>query len=1054
MEKSATPCAWLNLRQQESDAVNLFLLLLYAIQHVLDGLDISNLLTLPSSVGGPRDELMLFRHWIGSLFVSVQGPLRVVFDGLDRLPPDASSHLFLRSLAEWAPANVQLLMLSRETPPYPIQDFKMNGETYIINNRELAFTLNETKVFLRNTRKLPVASEMIKQIHQLTEGWIGGLVLLCESLDLASEEYRSEIIAREFPARLKQETFEYLGEKIFASKPVPIQGFLVKSSFLSIIEPNFVRELLGYPDALQILDDLDRRNIFIHSAYDESRGRIFRYHQLFRGFLRAKFKATLTREEQLALYLRAGLLFEQRGEEEEAVRCYLDAAAYPQAIALIETVGLELLKMGRQGDLAQWLQALPEKPLAERPWLLFYQAAIRRFAAPHQNIADLQKAYALFEKNQVVQGQLLSLAYLIDACTAFTGHHVVPVSLLVGKAEELLQSASTGRYLWECSYLWLQLGFALRYGNLRKGCLASQNAYLIARNLGDIPLQLHALIANFAALTYLGEFPAAEKTCDMIERLLAKQDYPELRVLHLLFYTQLCICTDKLDRARESLDSARRAIEEHGLMYHHSRVTLYEILLRRLIGEYAEAEQHGRQALDMAEQTGNSYVMGIALMELGTTAYYKGDLRQAVALLERAIVVFSSDEGELQVHANISKITKNLALCHLPDHEASDEELQEAINFFDSISGYYFLAQAHLAMALLKVRASRVHEAAEHLQVGFSLARQWGYSLFTSICWEDLVRACALALELQVAGAGDYAGHLLSTRLAPLASPEFERLNHHPDPAVRDKALELRRAGHRATLPRLRIETLGGFRVLRDTSPVAEKEWRSLQPKLLLKALIARGARNVPKEVLAEDLWPGSDPELAEKNFKVILYRLRKALEPSLDKALGSSYVHLRANLLSLENDLCLLDTDEFSSLCARARQHEEEGDLKAACSLYGKAAEQYQGDFLPVYLYVPCIDHKRRELRQEYLEVLWRRAELNERLGRTRRAVECCRKVSQADPCFEQAYQKLMTIHLRLGKRSEAVRTYEECRKALREGLDTTPDELTASLYRSALAR
>ena len=254
-------------------------------------------------------------------------------------------------------------------------------------------------------------------------------------------------------------------------------------------------------------------------------------------------------------------------------------------------------------------------------------------------------------------------------------------------------------------------------------------------------------------------------------------------------------------------------------------------------------------------------------------------------------------------------------------------------------------------------------------------------------------------------------------------------------------------------MPRLRIETLGNFRVLRDTSPLAEKEWRSLQPKLLLKALIARGAQDVPKDVLAEDLWPGSDPELAEKNFKVILYRLRKALEPSLDKALGSSYVHLSANRLSLENDLCLLDTDEFSSLCARARQHEEEGDLKAACSLYGKAAEQYQGDFLPADLYVPCIDLKRRKLRQEYLEVLWRRADLNERLGRTRRAVECCRKVIQADPCFEQAYQKLMAIHLRLGKRSEAIRTYEECRKALREGLDTTPDELTASLYRSTLA-
>jgi LuxR family transcriptional regulator, maltose regulon positive regulatory protein len=81
-----------------------------------------------------------------------------------------------------------------------------------------------------------------------------------------------------------------------------------------------------------------------------------------------------------------------------------------------------------------------------------------------------------------------------------------------------------------------------------------------------------------------------------------------------------------------------------------------------------------------------------------------------------------------------------------------------------------------------------------------------------------------------------------------------------------------------------------------------------------------------------------------------------------------------------------------------------------------------------------------------------WRMAELEERLGRTKSSIECCQKVIQTDPFFEEAYQKLMTTYLSLGRRSEVIRTYENCRKALQGGLNVDPDELTTSLYRRAL--
>jgi len=181
---------------------------------------------------------------------------------------------------------------------------------------------------------------------------------------------------------------------------------------------------------------------------------------------------------------------------------------------------------------------------------------------------------------------------------------------------------------------------------------------------------------------------------------------------------------------------------------------------------------------------------------------------------------------------------------------------------------------------------------------------------------------------------------------------------------------------------------------------------------------------------------------------------MRRTLDLSTDKDFGSSYVHLKANLVSLDSVMCSFDVDEFLSFCEQGRRKEEEGDLKEACSLYGKAAELYKGDFLEEDLYVPWIDLKRQKIKQEFIDLLCRMADLYERLGRSRKSIQCCRKVIQTDPSFEEAYQRLMSIYLGLGKKNEAMKTYEICRKALREGLDTDPDEITTSLYRTALGR
>jgi DNA-binding SARP family transcriptional activator/CRP-like cAMP-binding protein len=267
-----------------------------------------------------------------------------------------------------------------------------------------------------------------------------------------------------------------------------------------------------------------------------------------------------------------------------------------------------------------------------------------------------------------------------------------------------------------------------------------------------------------------------------------------------------------------------------------------------------------------------------------------------------------------------------------------------------------------------------------------------------------------------------------------------------------EKILEVKRAIHRSRVPHVNIKTLGGFELFRDETLVEDSEWEANQPKLLLKAIIAHRSRGVPKDVLIEALWPEISAQSGERNFKVILHRLRRTLEPEMDRGLGSSYVHLKGNLVYLDDGLCHVDLDDFLSCCRRGEKKDQEGDILSTITFYKQAIELYSGEFLPEDRYVSWVERKREGLQKRYVNLLFRVAELLEMRGNSKSATDYYTKVIQIDPTWEAAYQRLMLNYSSRGMRNAALKVYQDCLKALCEELDTEPDPLTTSLYRKLL--
>ena len=135
-----------------------------------------------------------------------------------------------------------------------------------------------------------------------------------------------------------------------------------------------------------------------------------------------------------------------------------------------------------------------------------------------------------------------------------------------------------------------------------------------------------------------------------------------------------------------------------------------------------------------------------------------------------------------------------------------------------------------------------------------------------------------------------------------------------------------------------------------------------------------------------------------------------------------------------------------------KGETNERAGDIKGALLHYREAIDLYNGDFLPEDLYVPPIERKREELRRKYLDLLFKTARIYEYRRALSKAISYYRRAIQTDPLLESACQRLMILLSDKGKRNEALRVYEECKKALKNEIDSEPEQLTTAIYSKIL--
>jgi adenylate cyclase len=228
----------------------------------------------------------------------------------------------------------------------------------------------------------------------------------------------------------------------------------------------------------------------------------------------------------------------------------------------------------------------------------------------------------------------------------------------------------------------------------------------------------------------------------------------------------------------------------------------------------------------------------------------------------------------------------------------------------------------------------------------------------------------------------------------------------------------------------LQIRMLGPFEAHASDGEAIDFSHRKGQA--LLAYLAVEGQRPQSREYLATLLWARTGDDRARHNLRQALSKIRN-LCPDL--------VNSASDRILLNQSTCELDVVTFDRLSGS----DNEADLQQALGLY-------RGDLLEGYhsseaAYQDWLVVARGRMRNQACELAGRLAKLLAGEDRGQQAIDVLNRLLRIDQANESAHRELMQLHARAGRRSEALRQYQECAAALRRELDTEPGAETRQL-------
>jgi len=369
--------AWLSLDKGDNDPTRFLTYLVAALQTIATDIG-GGVLNVLQSPQPPSTESILTT--LLNEIVAIPDKFILVLDDyhvIDSKPIDNA----LAFLLEHLPAQMHLVIATREDPHLPLARLRARGQLTELRAADLRFTPAEAAEFLNQVMGLNLSAEDIAALETRTEGWIAGLQLAAPSMQ-GHQDVSSFI--KSFTGS-HHFVLDYLMEEVLNQQPESVQRFLLQTSILERLCGPLCDAVLRDPSASgqATLEYLEHANLFLVPLDNERRWH--RYHHLFADLLRQRLHQSTASSAQdegrgvAELHSRASQWYEDHGLEIEAFQHAAAANDVARAEYLIDAKGLHKHLPGVAAML-DWLASLPTSVLDARPslWMKYASALLVR----------------------------------------------------------------------------------------------------------------------------------------------------------------------------------------------------------------------------------------------------------------------------------------------------------------------------------------------------------------------------------------------------------------------------------------------------------------------------------------------------------------------------------------------------------------------------------------------------------------------------------------------------------------------------------------------------
>lgn len=950
------------------------------------------------------------RNFFRELARRVGAPFVLVLDNVQDAGSGGPFFEILREGLEELPAEAHVVVVSRIGPPETLARLRLNRQLALLDWNALRLSERESiglAEFLAARAGRKASRQQAVALHRQCDGWLAGLLLtLPADAPTTAPTSPTDAVA-------VQRLFDYFAGEIFDRRAAEFRDFLLRTALLPhSFDAAMAKELTGEERAETLLTELVREHHFTQQSAMSPP--IYQYHPLFREFLLTRGRETFDAAALAVLRRRAAEVAEISGARDEALHAYADGGEWGAVTRLLCELAPLYAAEGRFAAIATLLARVPRPLVETEPWLSYWRGVCRQLADPNEAAAAFETAYAKFrERNDGAGAYRTWIGAVHAAIYALSNMGSVDVwfERFVALRREYPQfpSVDIEQNLVATRFIALVLR-APDHPDFRE---ALANAERLFRE-PEAPPSVRASI-GFFLLTYylwLGKFAPARSIVDWLAATGSSDRTPPIvRAFGKMAETWFAwlvgdgaACLKHMNAGLELARTTGVHIWEHLTIVHGVSGCLNRgdsVLARQLLDTL---ERDLSRARDMDRLYYYHARAWFALLSNDVVAAHAAQ-EQALASAARTGIVF----GEAHAHFGMA-----LVLHESHDTEGAAQHLGTARRLAAALGGGMPDVLCDLAEAEFALAAGDEPRAGVALRRGFGLAKQYGFTTFTSWRPRVMARLCAAALALQIEV--EYVTGLI--RLRGLESPAA--------PVALD-----------AWPFAVKIRALREFSVLVDGHRLEFATKAQKKPLELLKALIALGGTQVREDKLVDLLWP--DSEAAEQALKSAVHRLRKLI--------GEAAIERGEGRLTLRRSHCWVDAFSLDEALETLEHAYRRHDAPAASAASARVLALYRGDLLETEAESVWALAARERLRARTLRLIETAARFLEQAKVHDQALECYSKGLEIDPLAEPFYRGLIRVYGATGRRAEALHAYDRCRNVLAAQLKVTPSAATEAL-------